>query len=287
MAFVQNWLPPTREHWELVCRLWRYFPALSGLQWFISWYGQGKTSTKSRFNIPGKIAWATMEAPGFLTLLYIMFNLPNDLGIKSLPWGNWTMAGCFTFHYIYRALLSPLVLNPSMAPIHPLVWALAFCFQLFNATAIGGWLAGYGPTTDHEWAGQSWRMQIGFIIWAAGLLGNMFHDDDLREIRRAANREQQRKAKESGKPVEKVDKVYVIPKNGLFRYALYAHYFCEWIEWAGFWMIGGWNCSPAKWFLINEISTMLPRAIQGKRWYIKRFGKEKVGSRKAVVPGII
>jgi 3-oxo-5-alpha-steroid 4-dehydrogenase 1 len=32
---------------------------------------------------------------------------------------------------------------------------------------------------------------------------------------------------------------------------------------------------------------MLPRALQGKRWYEKKFGKEKVGGRKAVVPGII
>jgi len=114
MAIVQHWLPPSRENWELVCRLWCLFPIVSlfvswkswaslklirskftALQWVISWYGQGKTSKASRFNIPGKIAWATMEAPGFITLLYIMYNLPKELGIAQLPWGNWIMAGCF------------------------------------------------------------------------------------------------------------------------------------------------------------------------------------------------
>ena len=55
----------------------------------------GKTSNNSRFNIPGKLAWLTMEAPGFITLLYIMWSLPKELGIESLPWGNWTMAGMF------------------------------------------------------------------------------------------------------------------------------------------------------------------------------------------------
>ncbi len=55
----------------------------------------GKTSTESRFNIPGKIGWATMEAPGFMTLLYIMFTLPAQNGIERLPMANWIMAGLF------------------------------------------------------------------------------------------------------------------------------------------------------------------------------------------------
>ncbi|KAF2178123.1 3-oxo-5-alpha-steroid 4-dehydrogenase [Zopfia rhizophila CBS 207.26] len=287
MAIVQNWMPPSRENWELICRIWQYFPVITTIQWILDWYPQGKTSTDSRFNIPGKIAWATMEMAGFITLLYIMFTLPSELGIKELPWGNWTMAGCFTIHYTYRAILSPLFLNPSMSPIHPLVWTLAFLFQVFNSTSIGGWLAGYGPTTVHEWAGRFWIMEIGLVIWAWGLLGNMFHDDDLREIRRATDRKQRKEAEKLGKPPESIHKVYMIPKNGLFQYVLYAHYLCEWIEWAGFWIVGGWNCHPARAFLVNEIATMLPRALQGKRWYIKKFGKEKVGNRKAVIPGVL
>lgn len=287
MALVQNWLPPSRENWELVCWIWQFFPLITTFQWLIDWYPQGKTSSDSRFNLPGKWAWATMEAPGFLTLLYIMFTLPEEQGIAELPWGNWIMAGLFTIHYLYRALLAPLVLNPSMSPIHPLVWALAVCFQLANAISIGGWLAGYGPTTVHGWAGRLYIMEIGMVIWGWGLLANIFHDDDLREIRRAADRRQRREAEESGKPPEKVDKIYMLPKSGLFRYILYAHYFCEWIEWAGFWMVGGWNCTPARSFLLNEIATMLPRALQGRRWYVEKFGRDNVGNRKAVIPGLL
>ena len=55
----------------------------------------GKTSTESRFNVPGKIGWATMEAPGFITLLYIMYSLPKQEGIENLPLENWVMATCF------------------------------------------------------------------------------------------------------------------------------------------------------------------------------------------------
>jgi 3-oxo-5-alpha-steroid 4-dehydrogenase 1 len=36
-----------------------------------------------------------MESAGFITLLYIMYALPAELGIKELPYGNWTMAWCF------------------------------------------------------------------------------------------------------------------------------------------------------------------------------------------------
>ena len=184
-------------------------------------------------------------------------------------------------------MIAPLFLNPSMSPIHILVWFLAFLFQIFNAISIGGWLAGYGPTTANDWAGRFWVIQIGLMVWLGGLLGNIFHDDELREIRRAADRKQRREAEKQGKPPGSVDKVYMLPKNGLFKYVLFPHYLCEWIEWAGFWMVGGWSCHPARAFLFNEISTMLPRALQGKRWYEKKFGKDKVGSRKAVIPGLV
>lgn len=127
------------------------------------------------------------------------------------------------------------------------------------------------------------------MVFALGFLGNIYHDDELREIRRAAARNQERKQADQQDPKKKtsVDKVYMMPANGLFRVILYPHYLCEWIEWAGFWMVGGLGCIPARIFLVNEIAAMLPRAIRGRVWYIDRFGREKVGRRKAVIPGIL
>ncbi|KAI8933965.1 hypothetical protein NX059_008740 [Plenodomus lindquistii] len=218
MAIVQNWLPPSRENWELLCYVWQFFPLITAVQWLTDWYPQGKTSEESRFNIPGKIGWATMESVGFIALLYIMYSLPLELGIEGgLPIGNWTMAGCFVIHYIYRAVLAPLFLNPSMSPMHPLVWLMAFAFQICNAISIGGYLAGYGPTHQSQWASRAEYTFVGLVIWCWGLLANIFHDDDLREIRRSADRKQRRLAKEEGKSVQSVDKVYMVPKNGLFR----------------------------------------------------------------------
>lgn len=176
-----------------------------------------------------------------------------------------------------------------MSPIHITVWSSALAFQLINATCIGGWLAGYGPTTQGDWAGTVERIEVGMMIWAVGLMGNMFHDDELREIRRAAARNQKRRQEQQGEKGngKGVEKVYMVPESGMFKAILFPHYFCEWIEWCGFWMVGGLACVPARSFVFNEVAVMLPRAIQGKQWYVERFGKEKIGSKKAVIPGII
>jgi len=129
------------------------------------------------------------------------------------------------------------------------------------------------------------------MLWAIGFAFTIFHDDELREIRRAAARKQKRLAEEAGPSTGKgevsVDKVYVIPKNGLFKWLLYPHYLFEWFEWTGFWVMGGANFTPGRTFVINEISTMLPRAVKGKRWYIERFGKDKIAGKAAIIPGIL
>lgn len=189
-----------------------------------------------------------------------------------------------------------------MSPIHFFPWIGAFAFQIVNGISIGGWLAGYGKVTRAEWANNKMdyvagaRMELGLMIFAIGLILNIFHDDELREIRRAARRNQQARAAEADKSTGKakaadgktgVDKVYFVPQNGLFWLILYPHYLCEWIEWAGYWIMGGADFVPGRIFLMNEIATMTPRAVNGKKWYLERFGKEKIGNRKAIIPGIL
>ena len=250
----------------------------------------GKTSKESRFNIPGKIGWITMEVPGTIALLYCMSTIPAD-GITSLPLENRILGSLFVIHYLNRAIVGPII-SPSMAPMSPFVWMFALVFQVMNGASIGGWLAGYGShkqwKEDESYISNT-RFQVGVLIWALGLLGNIWHDDELREIRRVAAREQKQKEEKEEKDGNRkpVDKVYKVPENGLFRWILFPHYLCEWIEWGGFWLAAGGHCTPARTFLLNEIATMLPRAMHGKEWYEKKFGKDKVAGRKAVIPGIL
>ncbi|KAK7978600.1 hypothetical protein PG988_006090 [Apiospora saccharicola] len=299
MALIENWLPASRENYEFILSIWKWFPLAYSAQWMVSWYGMGKTSVQSPLNIPGRIAWMTMEVPGFMTLLYIMNTLPAQHGIDDLPWQNKTLAGLFVLHYVYRAVLFP-ILQPSMSPIHVVVWSMAIVFQLFNATCLGSWLAAYGPTTEAEWnsytqfgtnhgsGGGSSVLQfaVGLVIFYVGLTSNYFCDEELREIRRAEQRRQERLAREQGKPVGSIEKHYSVPNNGLFRYMLYPHYFSEWIEWLGFWVAAGVGCAPARCFLVNEIFAMLPRAVSGKKWYIEKFGEDKIKGKYAIIPGV-
>ncbi|KAI8185239.1 hypothetical protein K4K53_001507 [Colletotrichum sp. SAR 10_77] len=200
-------------------------PQIGSMQYLISWYGMGKTSVVSRLNIPGRVAWFLMEAPGFTTLLYIMFTLPGKVGVEDLPWQNKVLAGLFVIHYCYRAVLYPLI-QPSMSPIHPAVAFSALGFQLCNATCIGGWLAAYGPTTPAAWERQLGAFGVaqfvaGIGLFYVGLVGNYFHDEELREIRRAEMRRQERIVKDQkAKGVEgkvSVDKHYRLPDALLFR----------------------------------------------------------------------
>jgi len=104
MVLVPGLLPPSRENWVLINNLWQFFPVVTGIQWLIDFYPQGKTSIESRFNLPGKWAWAIMEAPGFITLLYNMKTLPSELGLGPLPWVNWTMAGLYVWPSAFSAI---------------------------------------------------------------------------------------------------------------------------------------------------------------------------------------
>ena len=253
-------------------------------------YTMGKTSKESRFNIPGRIGWITMEVPGTIALLYCMITIPAK-GITSLPMGSLVLGGLFATHYLNRAVIGPII-SPSMAPMSPLVWLFALTFQLMNGISIGGWLAGYGSSTHKQSKNDTHfvsntQFQVGVLIWVLGLVGNIWHDDELREIRRIASREQKQKQKEEKDGNQKIERVYKVPENGLFRWILFPHYLCEWIEWAGFWLASGKGCTPARTFLLNEITTMLPRALQGKEWYEKKFGKEKIAGRTAVIPGLL
>lgn len=310
MALIENWYPPSKENYDLILFIWQFFPLVNtdpesplprlfdsanqfqgaSLQWAISWYGMGKTSTNSAFNLPGRIAWMTMECPGFMTLLYIMNTLPAQHVITDLPWQNKVLAALFVMHYIYRAVIFPWI-QPSMSPIHLLVWAFAFVFQLLNATCIGGWLAAYGPVTKAGWDAQlspfpTLQFVVGIAVFYIGLSANYFHDDELREIRRREQRRQERLAREQGVAVASVDKHYSIPQAGLFKIMLFPHYFVEWVEWTGFYIACGLSCVPARMFVINEIAAMLPRAVNGKKWYVEKFGEEKIRNKWAVIPGI-
>lgn len=262
----------------------------------------GKTSTKSRFNIPGRIAWSLAELTGPLNLLFILFTLPTKLKPTpdaktsflgtGLPAQSEILASLYLIHYANRAVVNPLYLAPSMSPIHPIVVAAMAFHQFANSSNIACGLVYSALTRDVEHRPLiSFATVAGILLFLLGLAGNIRAENTLFDLRRGAAK---RKARSEGKAQITYDKVYVVPPvEGAFQYVLFPHYVFEWIEWAGFWILGGtwgfgWGYdSPALWFLVVEIATMLPRAVTGRRWYEEKFGKRAVGGRAGAIPGIL
>lgn len=274
----------------------------------------GKTSGTSRFNLPGRWAWFGAEIVGPLNLIYILFSLPRRLyplssgtttispatGIfgTGLPITHEIMGFLYVLHYLNRAIVTPLFVAPSMSPMSPLVIFFMTVFQFLNSSAIAGWLCynALHRSIDAKVSTVptllSFTSLIGISLFITGLAGNISAEWHLFELRKGAAK---RKAKSEGKATVTYDKVYVIPEaRGLFRYVLFPHYSLEWVEWTGYWVLGGawglgwlWPASAAAVFLINEFTSMTPRAVDGVKWYDKKFGKRAVGGRKGVVPGLL
>jgi 3-oxo-5-alpha-steroid 4-dehydrogenase 1 len=258
----------------------------------------GKTSILSRFNLPGRFAWMLAESVGPLNLLFIIYTLPRKLHpppssptsflFTGLPAQNELLGLLYVAHYINRACVTPL-LAPSMSPIHVGVAFLMATFQFLNSSNIASWLCYSTLSVSPDKTVYPPVLLLGLVLFLTGLALNISAEHTLFSLRRGAA---VRKAKSEGKAVVSYEKVYVIPPaEGLYARILYPHYAAEWFEWIGYWVFGGavglgWE-TPAMWFVVAEVASMAPRAVEGKKWYVRRFGEGRVGRRGAVVPGLL
>lgn len=290
---------------------------ISILQWTplgkLQLMGKTSSTSRSRLNLPGRYAWAAAEAVGPINLIYIMYTLPHKLGLDSnsalnssrsdvssssssvlgtgLPVAHELLGALYVLHYVNRAGLTPLVLAPTMSPIHATISLMMMTFQFVNSSNIACWLV-YSAASAASGGGDGKGLLhplslLGLATFLAGLALNIVSENTLFTLRRAAAK---RKARSEGKPFVTYDKVYVIPPaTGYFRHMLYPHYLAEWVEWVGYWILAGsagaglgyWN-TPAMWFVVNEVCTMLPRAVSGRKWYEKTFDKRRLEGRGAM-----
>lgn len=52
-------------------------------------------------------------------------------------------------------------------------------------------------------------------------------------------------------------------------------------------MVGGLGSVPARKFVVSEVAAMMPRAFAGEEVVCGEVEREKVGNRKAVIPGLV
>ncbi|KAI0359622.1 hypothetical protein OH77DRAFT_1501996 [Trametes cingulata] len=278
-------------------------------------FGRFAPSSDSIFLVDGIKAWIVMELVSPLTFLYAFLRSPLSPvsaagSAPPLTPANppTLLAALFLLHYLNRALVSPLR-TPSRSKSHVLVPLCAVLFNTVNGSLIGAYLS--SPAARAFLAGAFGRplFWLGVGVWAAGLVGNIVHDEILLDIRRKARAKGKGKDKDSangtqqdggdgdnnnGKTKSRQEH-YAVPHGLLYRYISYPNYFCEWMEWLGFALAAAPlpslassaaflnTVSPPWLFFLSEVFLMLPRAWKGHKWYHSRF-PDYPKERKAVVP---
>jgi 3-oxo-5-alpha-steroid 4-dehydrogenase 1 len=226
----------------------------------------------------------------------------------------------YLIHYLNRALISPLR-SPSRSKSHLLVVTCGIACNVPNGFLLAAYLTSASTATYHLTQNglSSPRFWTGIAIWAVGFVGNVYHDEILLNIRRKAIAKGKAKELENGQPAPQPH--YAIPHGGLYSIISFPNYFCEWVEWFGFALAASPiphfallpaaeallaaargaqftemgrllapfvdSLSPPWVFFIVEITTMVPRAVRGHRWYQQRFKESYPRERRAVIPWLL
>ena len=222
-------------------------------------------------------------------------------------------------HYLNRALISPLR-SPSRSKSHLVVVSIGIMFNVPNGFLLAACITSASTTAYLTQNGlSSPRFWAGIALWAVGFVGNVYHDEILLNIRRKAIAKGKAKELENGQPAPQPH--YAIPHGGLYSIISFPNYFCEWLEWLGFalaacpipnfallpgveallatasgaqFMEMGRllapfvdSVSPPWLFFFVEMTTMVPRAVRGHRWYHQRFKESYPRERRAVIPWLL
>lgn len=228
----------------------------------------GRFSIKSRLSLPGRAGWVCQEVVGPLCLLYKLRTWP------AMAWTGQLAAAMFLLHYLNRSLIFPLCIQPSYGDTHVLVVAGAMLWQVCNGHV--------QAVAMHEAVDASrMRTTVALLLYVLGLAGNVYHDLILARLRH----KQGSKTK------------YSVPHGGLFALVSYPHYLLEWIEWTGYaLLLGSAGGYAGLWFVLLEVSVMLPRALRGHAWYASTFKSSSSSSssplvlpatRRAIIPYLL
>ena len=273
----------------------------------------------SLFLFNGIKSWIIMELVSPIAFIYTFVTSPLTIQVPPLPSFSepqTILAVCYLLHYANRALLSPLR-TPSRSKTHIIVPVIAVFFNVINGSLMGSFLSSPDARMYHQSRPRS-SFYVGMGLWALGLIGNIWHDEILLDIRRKAR--SKGKSKENGSAK---GEHYAIPQGGLYSLISYPNYFCEWVEWFGFALAASpipfelsasnpsalfaslldpqtyihiivtpgqqfaQSLSPPWIFLISEVLLMLPRAYRGHQWYHNTFGASYPQNRKAVIPFVL
>ncbi|RLD40748.1 MAG: 3-oxo-5-alpha-steroid 4-dehydrogenase [Bacteroidetes bacterium] len=222
-------------------------------------YGRHTTNTWGP-TISNKLGWFIMELPAVAIFSWFFFTGPVE---KTIP--LYIFYGTFTLHYLNRMIIFPLRMKGKRKHMPLAIVGLAIFFNIFNGFFNGYWFGYLTPGYDNSWLLEP-KFIAGAVLLLTGMLINVSSDQKLLSLR---------KGEHTG---------YYIPYGGMFKYVSSPNLFGEILEWLG-WAMMSW-CLPSFSFALWTMANLLPRALDHRRWYRKRF-PDCPKARKAVIPFIL
>lgn len=215
-----------------------------------------------------RLGWFLMELPATLSFVYFYFQGRNRFEIVPL-----FFLFVWLIHYGNRGFVFPyLIRSPKGAKASFSVtivlsgWLVTTLHGYLNAAFISDLGAHFTP----DWFVDP-RFIVGIALYYASFVLNVHSDAIIRNLR-------------SKEEVERGEKVYRIPRGGLFRYVTSPSYLTEITAFTGF-AIATWSLG-ATFIVLVTIANLVPRAIQTHRWYRDRF-PDYPEERRALIPFVL
>ncbi len=166
-------------------------------------------------NVDGQRAWIIMELPSLIIFCRTFWNDTHTKHqiVSDFRAPSSVLAALYAMHYINRALISPLR-TTSRSPSHLGVFVSGILFNILNASLMGEYI-GALSNAPNLFVGSFWHSPAflsGLILFVAGFISNVWHDEVLLKLRKTRNK---RDVSSGGR--------YKIPHGGLYRFISYVH----------------------------------------------------------------
>ena len=219
-------------------------------------------------NLSPRLGWFLMELPAMLSFLFFYSQGRNRFEIVPL-----FFLFVWVVHYGNRGFVFPyLIRSPKGATasfsitIVVMGWLVTTLHGYLNAAFISD----LGRHFTLDWFTDP-RFIFGIVLYYASFAFNIHSDAIIRNLR-------------SVEELERGDKVYRVPRGGLFRFVTNPSYLTEITAFTGF-AIATWSLG-ATFILLITIANLVPRAFQTHRWYREKF-PDYPSERRVLIPFLL
>lgn len=238
-----------------------------GSQFGTAKYGGRFGESQSGWRLSSKTGWVLMELPALL--FFPLFFFMGSNAMQAFPL---FCLALWTFHYLNRALITPLLMRTSADAknsFDPSVVVLGWITLALHAYLNAAYISELGHHYQPTWF-QDPRFITGVILYACGFTLNVHCDAVLRNLR--------------SKTPQPDEPRYKIPYGASFKFVTCPQYLGEIISFCGI-AIMTWNLG-AVFVIAITAGNLIPRALVTHEWFNRNFA-DYPKERKAIFPFIL